>query len=399
MQLFFPLRWWQQIFRRSFLFLATLLFILISKNFNTAIAQIPEISAISHQEIRGVWLTANDFDILSDRQKTAQAMTQLRQANFNTVYPVVWNSGYTKYPSTVARQAGIPFFHQGKEGQDVLAEVTTQAHSQGLLVIPWFEFGFMAPIGSELLLGHPQWQTFKRNGEETSLTAAGEVSWLNPFHPQVQKFIKDLVLEIVTNYDADGIQFDDHMSLPNEFGYDKYTIDLYTKETGSPPPSNPQDAAWIRWRADKISIFMFQLKNAVRERKPKAIFSVSPNYYDFAYKMQLQDWLTWLRLCVVDELIVQVYREDLASFTSKLDRPEMIEAKSLIPTGIGILTGLRNRPVPMDRIKSQVQASQQKGLGVAFFYYESLWDLDPETAGERQADFRSLFPNTINRDR
>lgn len=399
MQLFFPLRRWQQIFRRSFLFLATLLFILTSNNFNIAIAQIPEISAISHQEIRGVWLTANDFDILSDRQKTAQAITQLRQANFNTVYPVVWNSGYTKYPSAVARQAGIPFFYEGKEGQDILAEVTSQAHSQGLLVIPWFEFGFMTPIGSELLLGHPQWQTFKRNGEETSLTAAGEVSWLNPFHPQVQKFIKDLVLEIVTNYDADGIQFDDHMSLPNEFGYDKYTIDLYTKETGSSPPINPQDAAWMRWRADKISIFMFQLKNAVRERKPKAIFSVSPNYYDFAYKMQLQDWLTWLRLCVIDELIVQVYREDLASFTSKLDRPEMIEAKSLIPTGIGIMTGLRNRPVPMDRIKSQVQASQQKGLGVAFFYYESLWDLDPATADERQAGFRSFFPNTVNRER
>jgi uncharacterized lipoprotein YddW (UPF0748 family) len=201
----------------------------------------------------------------------------------------------------------------------------------------------------------------------------------------------------VTQYDVDGIQFDDHMSLPNEFGYDKYTIDLYTQETGSPPPSNPQDPTWVRWRADKISIFMVQLNHLIKERKPKTIFSVSPNYYDFAYKMQLQDWLTWVRLCIVDELVVQVYRNDLASFSSKLDRPEMLEAKSLIPTGVGIMTGLRNRPVPMSQIQSQVGAAREQGLGVAFFYYESLWDLTPETTVERQNSFRSLFPNTAVR--
>jgi uncharacterized lipoprotein YddW (UPF0748 family) len=383
-------RFWRSILL-LFLVIATFLAIAIAKESTSALDRLPS------QEIRGVWMTTNDFDILEDRHLTSAAITKLTQANFNTIYPVVWNAGYTKYPSNVARQAGIPFFYQGTEGQDILADVTAQAHRQGLLVIPWFEFGFMAPLGSELLLAHPQWQTFKRNGEETSMTAAGEVAWLNPFHPQVQQFIRDLVLEIVTQYDVDGIQFDDHMSLPNEFGYDKYTIDLYTQETGSPPPSNPQDPTWVRWRADKISIFMVQLNHLIKERKPKTIFSVSPNYYDFAYKMQLQDWLTWVRLCIVDELVVQVYRNDLASFSSKLDRPEMLEAKSLIPTGVGIMTGLRNRPVPMSQIQSQVGAAREQGLGVAFFYYESLWDLTPETTVERQNSFRSLFPNTAVR--
>jgi uncharacterized lipoprotein YddW (UPF0748 family) len=51
----------------------------------------------------------------------------------------------------------------------------------------------------------------------------------------------------------------------------------------------------------------------------------------------------------------------------------------------------------MSQIKSQVQASHQQNLGVAFFYYESLWDISPETAEERQAAFRSLFPNTESR--
>ncbi len=368
--------------------------VLLVNSFIPATAQLPR------QEIRGVWMTNNDFDILRDRLKVQDAMSKLRRLNFNTVYPVVWNSGYVMYPSAVAQKAGIqPFVFRGINGQDILADVINQAHRRGLLAIPWFEFGFMAPPTSELAMNHPQWLTRKRDGKQTSISAAGEVVWLNPFHPQVQRLIRDLVLEIVTKYDVDGIQFDDHMSLPHEFGYDKYTVSLYTKETKNPPPSNPQDPAWVRWRADKVTAFMVQLNQAVKARKPNVIFSVSPNYYDFAYKFQLQDWLAWIRLKIVDELIVQVYRPNLPSFTSVITRPEIQEAQRVIPTGIGIMTGLRNNAVPMSQIKSQVRTTRERGLGVAFFYYSSLWNYHPEKLDERQAGFQALFPNPALRAR
>jgi uncharacterized lipoprotein YddW (UPF0748 family) len=70
----------------------------------------------------------------------------------------------------------------------------------------------------------------------------------------------------------------------------------------------------------------------------------------------------------------------------------MQEAQQMIPTGVGIMAGLRNKPVPMQDIKSQVKASQERGLGVAFFYYESLWNYAPETLSDRQSEFQSLFP-------
>ena len=349
------------------------------------------------QEIRGVWLTTNDFNTLKNRLKVQNAITQLRRLNFNTIYPVVWNSGYTSYPSAVAKKIGIPFFDRGSEGQDILADVITQAHRQGLLAIPWFEFGFMAPPTSELALNRPNWLTQKRDGSETSISAAGEVVWLNPFLPEVQQFITNLVLEIVTQYDVDGIQFDDHMSLPSEFGYDKYTVALYTQETKNNPPTNFQDEAWVRWRANKITVFMIQLNQAVKARKPNAIFSVSPNYYDFAYKLHLQDWLGWVRLNIVDELIMQVYRQDLPSFIANITRPEIQETQQIITTGIGIMAGLRNRRVPIAQIQSQVRAAQQRGLGVTFFYYESLWDYAPESVSDRQSAFQALFPSPAPR--
>jgi uncharacterized lipoprotein YddW (UPF0748 family) len=352
------------------------------------------------QDIRGVWLTNNDMNVLKDRRKLSEAMGTLGQLNFNTVYPVVWNSGYATYRSQVTQQAGIQsFFYQGTEGQDLLAEITAQAHRHGLTVVPWFEFGLMAPASSELALNHPEWLTQTRTGETTSVSDAGEVAWLNPFHPEAQKFITDLVLEITTQYDVDGIQFDDHMSLPNQFGYDSYTRSLYTQETKKPVPNNPEDADWTRWRANKITDFMTQLRLAVKERKPQAIVSVSPNYADFAYKFHLQDWRTWINRGLVDELIVQVYGADMNRFVNKITRPEMLEANQKISTAVGIMTGQRRKPVAIGQIQAQVQAAHDRGLGVVFFYFESLWNDAPEPARDRQLGFQYLFRNPAPRGR
>jgi uncharacterized lipoprotein YddW (UPF0748 family) len=348
---------------------------------------------IVRQEIRGVWLTTNDFDVLTDRPKLQEAVTQLRRLNFNTIYPVVWNSGYVMYPSAVAQRTGNqPFVYRGAQGQDILAEIIAQGHRQDLLVIPWFEYGFMAPSASELVEQHPDWFTQQRNGNQTFLNGAGEVMWLNPFHPEVQQFITDLVLETITQYDADGVQFDDHMSLPKEFGYDRFTTALYRKETQSNPPNNPSDPAWVKWRANKITAFMVKLSKAVKAKKPQAIFSVSPNHYVQSYHEYLQDWPAWVRQKAVDEIVMQVYRSDYDSFLQQITLPELLEAQKTISTGVGILTGLQNTPASMPQVFSQVRAAQERGLGISFFYYKSLWNYGPEAIAERQSSFQALFP-------
>ncbi|MGC7486756.1 hypothetical protein, partial [Pandoraea pneumonica] len=57
------------------------------------------------------------------------------------------------------------------------------------------------------------------------------------------------------------------------------------------------------------------------------------------------------------------------------------------------ITGLRTRPVSIRQIQSQVRAAKQRGLGVSFFYYESLWDHSSESVAQRQAGFQALFPS------
>jgi uncharacterized lipoprotein YddW (UPF0748 family) len=372
------------------------------------------------REIRGVWITNVDSDVLFTRDRLATAIKDLRQLNFNTIYPVVWNWGYTTYPSKVAKKivgsslmpkksAGLLINRkldptEGLEGRDVLQEMVIKGHKQGLSVIPWFEFGFMAPAttdpaGSDLAKLHPDWLTQKQDGGTIWKEGKDPRVWLNPFKSEVKKFIIDLVVEVVKKYDVDGIQFDDHFGLPSEFGYDKFTVDLYKSEhQGKLPPTDPKNEEWINWRADKITELMRDLFTAIKAANPKVIVSISPNPQTFAKNFFLQDWAKWERQGLVEELLIQVYRDKLETFIGELRKPEVKLASRNIPVGIGILTGVKPKPISIKQIQTQIAAVRQEGLaGVSFFFYETLWKLTKESTAVRKDGFRKVFAKSVDR--
>lgn len=386
-------RFSRQQLRALFLVSLGLLFALMA-HFPTA-ANAQSAAVLSQTtEIRGVWLTNVDSDVLFSKDNLRAAIRRLERLNFNTVYPTVWNGGYTLYPSEVAKlvsgQAIDP--EPGLQDRDMLEEAIEFAHDRNMAVIPWFEFGLMAPADSELVRRHPDWVTSRRDGSKVfNVHGEDQSVWLNPAHPGVQQFLIKLVTEVVEKYDVDGIQFDDHLGMPTEVGYDDYTIRLYQQEhRGRRPPNNPQDASWMRWRANKLSDLMVRLYTAVKTRKPECIISLSPNPRDFAYQKYLQDWYSWQRMNFIDELIVQVYRTERSHFLGEIDRPELRTIRSQMPVGIGILTGLSTRNVNTRDIEDQVRMTRDRRFaGVAFFFYESL--------GRRDAVFQALFPRPAQR--
>jgi len=351
-------------------------------------------------EIRGVWLTNVDSDVLFSRQGTKAALARLAKLNFNTVYPTVWQGGYTLYPSAVAKRVFGKSLDPtpGLQGRDILKEIVDQGHKKGLTVIPWFEFGFMAPADSELAKQHPDWLTNRLDGTTIKKEGIDERVWLNPFHPEVQQFILDLIAEIVSKYDVDGIQFDDHFSLPAEFGYDALTVGMYKKELNGLSPSDDfQETFWVRWRADQINNFMERVFSTVKAIKPDCIVSLSPNPLHFSLPAQLQDWFTWERRGWIEEIVLQVYREDLKRFTTELERAEVELAKSHIPVAIGIMSGLKNNSTPISKIESQVREVRKRGLaGVSFFFYESLWNWAEDSPVIRDIAIQRMFlmPNS-----
>jgi len=358
--------------------------------------------------VQGVWLTNVDSDVLYDASQLKTAIADLKTTNFNTLYPTVWNGGHTLYPSDVAEtylnQSHDP--HPGLQQRDSLAEVITLAKAEGLQVMPWFEFGFMAPAESEWVTAHPDWLTQNAQGETMWLEGKHHQRvWLNPLQPDVQQLITALALELVTRYDVDGIQFDDHFGYPSSLGYDPFTVEQYRQETGqNPPPPPPLDAnqncvssdpawqAWTNWRSDKITDYLQTLVQVLKVAKPGLTISVSPNPQTFSKNCFLADWQKWQQRGLIDQLVLQIYREKQIDFVRELQDPTVQQAQKQIPVIVGILSGLKNRPVPFDRLQKQSQWAQENGFaGVAYFFYESLWnftDASDQTLQARQDFFR-----------
>jgi uncharacterized lipoprotein YddW (UPF0748 family) len=367
------------------------------------------------QELRGVWMTNYGSTLMYYTTRLDEAIADLATHHLNTLYPSVWNQGYTLHPSPVARKAGgsdrSPLLHLPLlPYQDVLSGLVTQAHRQHLRLIPWFEYGLMISTNSPIAQQHPDWLTLTQEGDKT-LAPTVQIdsplsedlqefsdknqSWLNPAHPAVQQFLTDLIVDVVKRYPVDGIQLDDHFSLPIKFGYDPYTVNLYRKEHNSTaPPQNPADPDWMEWRAAKITQLMGKISKAVKATRKGAIVSLSPNAPDFAYATSLQDWPNWTKQGLVDEVVVQVYRKEIADLQAVLNSPRLLSLNSQSLLSIGLYTGPMLNAKPIQQLQQEAEAVQNsKYKGVSFFCWETtFWLFKKGSNNQVHQMFQKLFP-------
>ncbi len=327
-------------------------------------------------EIRGVWLTTTDSSVLNSQENIAKAMEFLAETGFNVVFPVVWNRGVTLYPSAVMQKTFGMAINSVYRDRDPLGEVVTQARRVGLKVIPWFEYGFASSYnlhGGLLLKKKPEWKACDRQG---NLLTKNGFEWLNALDEEVQDFLLSLVLEVVNNYDVDGIQGDDRFpAFPSEGGYDEITVKRYYQQFGKNPPANYQDKQWVQWRADILTEFLATLYQQVKAVNPHLIVSVAPNIHDWALKEYLQDSVTWLNRGIVDMIHPQVYRRNLFSYKCVIDKlvREQFIGSALSRLAPGMLIKVGSYGISTDDLIRAIEYNRACGIqGEVFFFYEGL---------------------------
>jgi len=325
--------------------------------------------------IRGVWITNTDSQVLHSRQNIAEAMAFLAQTGFSVVFPDVWNQGFTLYPSPIMRSLFDVEIDPRYQGRDPLAEIIVEARRVGIKVIPWFEYGFASSYNSNggmILAKKPEWAARDVNG---NLLKKNGFEWMNALDPQVQEFMLNLVLEVVRNYDVDGIQGDDRLpALPCEGGYDSSTVERYLQTFNCHPSQNPKESQWLQWRADILTSFLAHLYQEVKAINSNLIVSMSPNIYDWGLKEYLQDSKTWLERGLVDIIHPQIYRRDFASYKQVVDRvTQQLNREQLSKLSPGILIKLGSYRMSAEHLRQAIAYNRSRGIsGEVFFFYEGL---------------------------
>lgn len=327
-------------------------------------------------ELRGIWLTNVDSKVLHSRNNIAEAMDFLAETGFNVVFPVVWNKAFTLYPSQLMQTTFGREIDPLYKGRDPLAEIITEAKQVGLQVIPWFEYGFVSSYkqnGGLLLSKKPEWSAHDGKG---NLLVKNGFEWMNALDEEVQNFLIDLVLEVVSKYDVDGIQGDDRMpAFPSEGGYDPKTVARYYQQFSCHPPKNHKHHKWLQWRADILTNFLTRLYREVKAVKPEILVSMAPSFYKWSFNEYLQDYPTWVNREIVDIIHPQLYRRDFASYQTIVQQlvKQQFSYSQLSKVFPGILIKVGDYRISVDYLLEAIAYNRSLGInGEVLFFYEGL---------------------------
>ena len=138
-----------------------------------------------------------------------------------------------------------------------------------------------------------------KKDKTTLLLTNGDI-FLNPASTQVQKLILNGIREIITNYDVDGIHYDDYFYPSADEGIDKSVYAAYRNRGGR---LTLQD-----YRRENVSALIAATYAAVKGYNPNILFGVSPQCFIDKNKEELfADVRTWLENGSVDYLMPQIY--------------------------------------------------------------------------------------------
>ena len=344
------------------------------------------------QSTHGVWLTNSPSSLYYDRAHIREAMQQLQAAGFNRVLPNVWSRGTTFHAS--AHAPTEPALLAAGLGLDPICTLVEEGRERGIAVMPWFEYGLMEPADSDVVQNHPEWVLARADGQRwMTLHGSHRMAWLNPAHPAVQERFIGLVVETLQRCPMQGLQLDDHFAWPVEFGYDRFTAELYFEATGAQPPRDHTNHHWMSWRRRQLTALLRKLRLRLKQEGLSTRISLSPGPFRQSYNLWLQDWKLWAFGDLIDELVVQNYAYSIEGFERDLDQPALRKAREWdLPIQIGVLAGFGERTTPIAELQEKVRLARDRGFGVIFFYWEGLWGqhVPEQQRIQRRRDFQAL---------
>ena len=202
-------------------------------------------------------------------------LNKLQAANFNTVYFQVRPMSDAFYKSKYEPWSQYLSSVRGADpGWDPLAYIVEEAHKRGIEVHAWLNpyrystsVGWNGTLSNDYDKAHPDWVMnygvyTASNGSRT------QPKILNPGMPEVRQRICDVIEDIITNYDVDGIVFDDYFYADAGARYD-IDSELYKA-------NNPKELSQADWRRENVNQMVRDVQARINSIKPYLSFGISP---------------------------------------------------------------------------------------------------------------------------
>lgn len=311
---------------------------------------------------RGMWTQSGAGLYPGDWPRTCR---ELVAGGVNAVIPFVHSPGVAHYASSNTPRSQI--FHS--RGDQVRA-CCEAARAQGLQVHAWKICWNMEDAAPGLV------QQLQRQGRLQVSDTGTPLAWLCPTHPANRDLEIKAVTEIVRNYPVDGIHLDYIRYRDSHHCFCTGCRQAFERKIGRRVgrwPSNARSGElaprFRRWRADVISSFVAEVRQAVQAIRPGVAVSAAVyGYYPRCIDSIGQDWGAWLARGDVDFLCPMNYTPDPNLFT-KWTRNELAlpGAVGRIYPGIGA-TATESQLTPIQVI-DQIQIARREGAA-GFVLYE-----------------------------
>lgn len=329
------------------------------------------------REVRAVWITTNyqfdwppkTYNPEIQKKSLIEILDNLKSKNFNTIYFQVRSQGTVFYKSKYEPWSR---YLTGKLGHspnyDPLQFVIEEAHKRNLEVHAWLNMIHIKSGDSPLQFTEPSHIALMRPDWVRKYNEQNSVSyWLDPGLPDVRDYLKNLCVEIVENYDVDGIHLD-YIRYPGIDFDDSLSYQIFG-----------MNKSLADFRRENINQLVSEIYDALTAIKPTLKIGSAPIgiYENLSDTRGLegkhsvfQDAREWLKRKKHDYIVPQIYWDTNTNPKFETLVRDWVKNSSGRHVIIGI--GAYNPSVAKE-IENQIEITRRlNSTGQSFFRYENI---------------------------
>lgn len=227
------------------------------------------------EELVGIWVPFMSLNIQEKTQEAfeenyKQIVASAKDKGVNALFVHVRPYGDAFYPSARFPWSHILTGEQGKDpGYDPLAFMVAYTHENDMEFHAWINPLRVKTDSTPTALSEDNPYTELKSEYPFYFMEHEGAVYLNPSYPYVRSLIAGGAVEIVQNYDVDGIHFDDYFYPTQDSAIDSAAYESYTQNVDEPVPLED-------WRTANINALVSEVYEKIKRENPEVVFGISP---------------------------------------------------------------------------------------------------------------------------